>query len=330
MPLRLGAIALAGVLASIPGARAADTAAKCLDVRGRLAGALATSCRAIEHGGRQRTYRIYIPHARFERAALLFVLHGGGGSGGTLERLTRGEFHAIAERDGVIVVYPDGVERHWNDGRPLPETAAREAVDDVGFMRALIDAIAHERAIDRTRIYATGISNGGFMSLRLACDAADAFAAVAPVTAGLSTVIGPECRPARSISIAIANGTEDPLVPWDGGAVSVLGLSNRGEVWSTERTFRHFLARNSCAGSTLSAPVDADRADETTLVIHSGTACRDGVEVLLYELRGGGHTWPRGEVYAHQALVGRVSTELNATSEIWRFFSRHAREAPKP
>jgi polyhydroxybutyrate depolymerase len=318
----------ATVLGASQGAQCAERAQApdCLDVRGRLAGPLATACRAIEHGGRQRTYRLYLPAKRVERAPLLFVLHGGGGSGASLERLTRGEFHAIAERDGVIVLYPDGVDRHWNDGRPLPETAARESVDDVGFLRALVETIATERAIDRTRIYAIGISNGGFMSLRLACEAAETFAAVAPVTAALSTAIGPTCRPARAISIAIVNGTEDPLVPWAGGTVSALGLSNRGEAWSTERTFRHFLAADSCAGSTLSSATDVDPADETTLVIHSGTGCREGVEVLLYELRGGGHTWPRGEVYAHKALVGRVSNEVDATQEIWRFFARHARE----
>lgn len=327
MPFRLIAFVLVSALGVAPGAHpsARSIAPICLDVRGRLAGPLATSCRAIEHGGRKRTFRLYLPTTRVERAPLLFVLHGGGGSGASLERLTRGEFHAIAEREGLIVVYPDGVDRHWNDGRQLAETAAHESVDDIAFLRTLIETIASERPIDRTRIYATGISNGGFMSLRLACDAAETFAAVAPVTAGLSTAIGPSCRPARAISIAIVNGTEDPLVPWSGGPISVLGFSNRGEVWSTERTFRHFLAANACAGSTLSPPANTDPADDTTLVVHSGTGCRDGAEVLLYELRGGGHTWPRGEVYAHKALVGRVSAELDATAEIWRFFAGHAR-----
>lgn len=332
MPLRLIAFVLASALGMSPVAQSADgqRAATCLDVRGRLAGPLATACLALQHGGRERTYRVYRPSKRVERAPVLLVLHGGGGSGASLERLTRGEFHAIAEREGVIVVYPDGVDRHWNDGRALPETAARESVDDVGFIRALIETIARERTIDRTRIYATGISNGGFMSLRLACDAAETFAAVVPVTAGLSTAIGPDCRPARAISVAIVNGTEDPLVPWGGGPVSALGMSNRGEVWSTERTFRHFLAADHCAGSTLSPPADTDATDDTTLVVHTGTGCRDGAEVTLYELRGGGHTWPRGEVYAHKALVGRVSTELDATAEIWRFFSRHALTPTKP
>lgn len=158
------------------------------------------------------------------------------------ELLTRAAFNRIADRDGAIVVYPDGVDRHWDDGRDLPETAARENVDGVGFMLALVAGVASEHPLDRGRIFATGISNGGFMSMRLACDAATTFAAVAPVTATLSEKLGARCNPAQSVVVAIINGTEDPLVRWSGGTVKVLGVS-RGAVWSAEKTFERSRAR---------------------------------------------------------------------------------------
>jgi polyhydroxybutyrate depolymerase len=256
----------------------------------------------------------------------VFVLHGGGGSGAGMELLTRGTFNRIADRDGAIVVYPDGVDRHWNDGRDLPETAARERVDDVGLMLALVAGLASEHALDRGRIFATGISNGGFMSMRLACDAATTFAAVAPVTATLSERLGSRCNPARSIAVAIVNGTEDPLVPWSGGTVRMLGAS-RGDVWSAQKTFERWLELDACRARATDARVDRIPDDETALIVHHGSDCRDRVEVRLYEIQGGGHTWPMGASYAREWLVGRVSRELDATQEIWKFMQANARSA---
>jgi polyhydroxybutyrate depolymerase len=271
-----------------------------------------------------RTYRIYLPAARAQPVPLLFVLHGGRGSGATMEQLTRGGFNRIADREGVIVIYPDGIGRNWNDGRDLNEPAARQNVDDVGFLRALIESVAHERVVDRNRVFSTGISNGGFMSFRLACEAADQFAAVAPVTADR-----PNCQPSRAVSVAMFNGTDDPLVPWEGGAVRVLGVK-RGEAWSSTRTFEQFLAFDGCSGQTTSALVDADPADETAYRLHEGKECRDGTAVRLYEICGGGHTWARGVAYAPVWLVGRVSQEIDATVEIWQFLAAHPRAAATP
>jgi polyhydroxybutyrate depolymerase len=306
-------------------ASAADRA-DCLSARGRLKGDLESVCSSRAYADRQRTLRTYIGRSQVRPLAVIFVLHGGGGSGSSMELLTAHRFNRIADREGAIVVYPDGVERHWNDGRELPDVAAGENVDDVGFIRALIEDLAREHAIDRGRIFATGISNGGFMSFRLACEAADTFAAVAPVTAALSEQLGPRCKPARSIGIAILNGTEDPLVPWAGGPVKVFGTT-RGVVWSTMRTFDRWLELDQCRERTVDPRLDQDPDDETVLITHRGRACRDGVEVRLYELQGGGHTWPSGAQYAANWMVGRVSRELDATEEIWRFMKGHARQA---
>ncbi len=289
-------------------------------------GDVQATCFAMEHAGRQRTIRIYPAYRRTVAAPLIFVLHGGGGSASSMELLTRGAFNRIADREGAIVVYPEGVDRHWNDGRDLPETAARENIDDVGFILALIEEVALQYSLDRGRIFSTGISNGGFMSMRLACDAAETFAAVAPVTAVLSEKLGARCAPSRPVAIMIINGTEDPLVPWTGGMVKVLGVS-RGAVWSAERTFKRWLELNSC-GPKGDARTDNNPADETVVIVHSAR-CPGDIDVRLYEIQGGGHTWPGGVPYASERLVGRTSQELDASEEIWKFMKWNARSNAK-
>lgn len=299
---------------------------ECLSARGPMQDDVQATCFAMEYAGRQRTARIYQPSSAV--APLILVLHGGQGSASSMELLTRGAFNRIADREGAIVVYAEGVDRHWNDGRDLPETAARENVDDVGFIRALIEEVARRHPLDRGRIFSTGISNGGFMSMRLACDAAETFAAVAPVTAVLSEKLGARCAPSRPVAIMIINGTEDPLVPWTGGMVKVLGVS-RGAVWSADRTFERWLELDGCGGRRGDgARTDNDPADKTAVVVHR-ERCGADVEVRLYEIQGGGHTWPGGVAYANERLVGRVSQELDASEEIWKFMKGSARSNAK-
>jgi polyhydroxybutyrate depolymerase len=270
-----------------------------------------------------RTYRLYVPTRLHEPAPLLFVLHGGGGSGSNMELMTRQEFNRIADRDGVIIVYPDGIGRNWNDGRSnVRSTAMEEHVDDVGFFRALVRELSMRYPVDAKRVYSTGISNGGFMSFRLACDAADVFAAVAPVAANLSADIGPTCKPSRPVSVAILNGTEDPLVPWNGGQVGRFGI-RRGEAWSTEKTFDTWAMLDGCTERSDDQVIDNVADDHTSVVLHVRSRCKAGTEVRLYEIQGGGHNWPRGEKYLGEAIVGRISQELDGAREVWSFLSAH-------
>jgi polyhydroxybutyrate depolymerase len=310
-------------LLSLPARADLAPSTQCVGSRRGVSDPVESVCFEMQHAGRIRTARIHTGRDVPEAAALIFVLHGGGGSGSGMELLTAGAFNRIADRDGALVAYPDGVERHWNDGRDLPETAVRENVDDVGFMLALVEELARRQALDRGRVFATGISNGGFMSMRLACDAATTFAAVAAVTAVLSKNLGARCRPARPVGVALINGTEDPLVPWSGGTIRVLGVA-RGEVWSAARTFERWLEFDQCRGRSSDAPVDQVAGDNTVLVLHRGTSCA-GAQVRLYEIQGGGHTWPIGVAYDNERRVGRVSRELDATEEIWKFMSANAR-----
>lgn len=288
--------------------------------------------RTLEHGGRRRTYYIYLPRSleKAKPVPLLFVLHGGGGAAEGMEYgLTRRGFDWLAERDGFIAVYPQGVERQWNDGRSLPLSRAVDMsrVDDVGFFAAMADALSGEFSIDRARIYATGISNGGLMSLRLAGERADLFAAIAAVTASLSRSLLAHYAPSRPVSVLIMNGTEDPLVPYGGGTiVGPLGRVERGEVVSTADTVVWWVRRNHCAAEPRVTMLPDAAADDGTRVQRALYRGGDhGSEVALYTVIGGGHTWPGGPQYLPPRLVGRVCRDIDANEVIWDFFKRHRR-----
>lgn len=280
-------------------------------------------CYATTHDGLERFVRIYAPSGHAGPLPIVFVIHGGGGSAGNMEWLTANRFNRIADRDGVLVVYPEGIENGWNDGRSdLRTEAVRRGIDDLGFLRKLPQELAALFSIDAARVYATGISNGGFMSFRLACDAADVFAAVAPVTANLTAELAPRCRPTRPISVAILNGTNDPLVPWNGGAVRVL-FTNRGEVLSVPQTIARWRELNDCTALEPRTARDEDADDGTTLRTHAAR-CAAGTELALFGIEGGGHTWPGGVQYLPRLLVGRTSRELDGAEAIWEFLRRFA------
>jgi polyhydroxybutyrate depolymerase len=295
---------------------AAGAAPACAD---RGAKAPEARCESLAFGGRERTYRLYVPPRLGPAAPLLVVLHGGGGGGAGMEALTARGFNRRADEAGVLVVYPDGVEHGWNDGRhDLRTRAVREAVDDVGYLRALVATLGRRYPLDRERVFVTGISNGGMMTLRLACDAADLYTGFVAVAASLGADTAGRCQPAAARPVALIDGTEDPLVPFAGGEVKVLG-ARRGRVLGAEATAAAFRGFAGCSGVDSEPPLDRIADDGTVLVVRRAAGCRSGTSVVLYEVQGGGHAWPGGLRYAREWLIGRVSRELDATEEVWRF-----------
>lgn len=316
----LAALALALGASSAPPAAAIQPDG-CLAAR-RKDESHEAACYSLLHDGRKRTLRIYLPPGHSEPLPVVLVLHGGGGTGGGMEWLTRRGFNRIADRDGAIVVYPDGIDHGWNDGRGANRSAADAAVDDAGFLRALPAQLASLHPVDRARLYVTGISNGGMMSYRLACDAAEVFAAAAPVAANMAVELDGRCHPARARPLLIMNGVDDPIMPWHGGLIRVLWMT-RGTVLSSEESAARWLSLDHCGALEPQAVIEADPADGTSAAPRSAR-CADGGEVRLYEIRGGGHTWPRGEPYLTPRIVGRVSRALDANETIWAFFRAHA------
>ena len=140
----------------------------------------------LEVDGITRSYHLHVPPALGPAPApLVLVFHGGGGTGPGTERLTR--FTALADREGFLVAFPEGIEKNWNDGREFTSSRAhRDHVDDVAFVTALVDAIGRAHAVDPRRVYATGISNGGIFSHYLAAHLSARLAAIAPVVGGIA------------------------------------------------------------------------------------------------------------------------------------------------
>lgn len=279
----------------------------------------------LVHGGLRRSYIVHVGIScdRKVPAPLVIVLHGGGGNGEGMVKLTN--FNAVADREGFIVVYPDGIDRHWNDGRGVEWYRAHtQDVDDVGFISALIDELSRKLTVDVRKVYATGISNGGMMSYRLGCELSDRIAAIAAVTASLAVNKVKEWSPSRPIPVLIIAGTADPLVPWEGGDIR-FGGRTYGTVVSVPDTVRFWVEKNGCAARPVVRRLpDSDPTDGTTVRREAYSGCRDGAEVVLYAVEGGGHTWPGGLQYLPERIIGKTSREFNASEVIWQFFKMHS------
>jgi polyhydroxybutyrate depolymerase len=265
-----------------------------------------------------RTYSLHVPAKARDHLPLVIVLHGGFGDAQRTEQ--RYGFDELADREGFAVVYPDGLQHHWNDGRA---DNGATSVDDVAFIRALIDELVAHAGIDPARVFVTGMSNGGIMTYRLGCELADKIRAIAPVSGTLAASLAPTCHPARPLPVLAIHGTDDPLVPYGGGTVGLKTMRARGEVIGAEAAVELFARGDGCTGAPTRTHVpDRDPSDGTT-VDRIAYACPAGMTVELLAIAGGGHTWP-GSTHAGRMgarFVGATSRELSATERIWQFFA---------
>jgi polyhydroxybutyrate depolymerase len=285
-----------------------------------LAGALVAG--SLEHGGRTRSWHAYLPAERVPSPALVFVLHGSGGDWAQARGGYAYAFDVLAESEGFLPIYPDGFEAHWNDCRKAGPYAANTLdVDDIGFLRALVERFAAEYGADRTRVFATGISNGGQMALRLALEAPDLVRAVAPVAASLPAERNMDCKPAgRPVSVLIMNGTADPMNPWDGGDVALYGLiGNRGAVLSSADSIDYFRDIAGHAGEPeVTTLPDREPGDGSTVEVQRWTS-PGRKAVALYAIQNGGHNAPHPELTIPR-IFGPTNHDISAAEEIWRFF----------
>jgi polyhydroxybutyrate depolymerase len=278
---------------------------------------------SVESGGRTRTFSFYLPAERAERPAIVLALHGSLGDGGQMRAGFGYELDLLAEHEGFLPVYPDGFEGHWNDcRRHAPYSANTQNVDDVAFLAAVVEQLAHEHNADPGRVFATGASNGGQMALRLALEAPEAVRAVAPIIASLPAAGNMDCRTAgRPVSILVMNGTEDPMNPYEGGTVALHGVwGNRGAVLSTRETIDYWreLAGHAEEPEVTDLP-DLDTRDHST-VQRSRWRTDGKKDVVLYEIRGGGHSVPNRHVRGPR-ILGRTNGDIEAAREIWSFFA---------
>jgi polyhydroxybutyrate depolymerase len=281
-----------------------------------------TQTQTLAHGGAMRTYRLRIPPGYDANRAvpLVFVLHGGGGTGAQIERYAG--FNAVADARGFVVVYPDGVNRGWNDGRQSERVSTRSGhVDDVAFIGALIDQLAGRLRIDPLRIYSTGISNGGFMSHRLGMELSDRIAGIAPVAGTLGENLVPRFAPTHRVAVLHMHGTQDRLVRYEGGEV----VAGGGVSISAARVVELWAKANGCATPSRTEHLaDRDPNDGTRIRADSYPACRGGADVILYTIEGGGHTWPGRPTPG----LGATTRDIDGAPAIWEFFERHPKQRP--
>lgn len=291
-----------------------------------LLGGYARSAHAdeIAHGDRARGFILDVPQGLQTPAPTVFVLHGGGG---TAERIRRATLlHETGAREGFVTVYPQGLANQWNDARSSPVVVSKQGgtgADDVGFLRALVAHLVAAGVTDPGQVHVTGLSNGGMMTFRLACEAADVFAAFVPVIANLPEPAEHDCRPSRPVPMMVMNGTVDRLILWDGGPVAGMFPGDRGRTLSTARTMAVFAALNGCADDSRTRIGNPGTDPVVMLIIHSYSGCTDDADLRLYAFVGMGHRWPGGNPLpaALEDLMGPAPRGFPVQNEIWSFLA---------
>jgi polyhydroxybutyrate depolymerase len=280
-----------------------------------------TSARALLSGGLERCYLLHVPpgHDAARPAAVVFSLHGFASNAQPQEGLTG--WSRLADRQGFVVVYPEGTSfpLRWNAS---PVFGSGD-VDDVQFVKDVVTDLSRFLAVDPARVYVNGMSNGGFMSHRLACEAADTVAAIGMVAAGAADLPG-GCAPTRPVPVIAFNGTDDPLVSYEGRVMErsmpewLLALAELSpghtELPGVRTWVVDWAVRNGCAAPPQAVPALGDASG----VRYVG--CENDAEVVLYTIDGGGHTWPGGKPLP---FVGKTSTDVDATATMWAFFEAH-------
>ena len=280
----------------------------------------------LEMEDESRTFDYYLPRKLEPRPALVFVLHGSRSDGRDIRKQTGYEFDRIADTDGFIVVYPNGYEKHWNDCRASAQYSANiKNIDDNAFFKEMFSYFIKKYSIDSSRIFVTGFSNGGHMAYRLAYEMPSQIAAIAVIAANLPVDNNLDCEKREEpISVAIFNGTEDSINPYNGGLVKLLGDTSRGTVLSTKESANYWvgLALIERKSDTIRYnEIDGDPSTSVSLVRWVGS---QGIQICLYTLQGSGHVIPSTKVRFGRANAG----DIEAAVEIWRFFSEVGKLEP--
>lgn len=282
--------------------------------------------RKLNHCGVERTYAVHYPNNLKPPGPrpMVIVLHGAGGANAAVMARRTG-LSDLGDLEGFLVVYPDGLKGHWNDGRGQYFMRGKgiSQIDDVGFIAALIDSSIYSGEADPHRIYVTGASNGGMMAYRLGIELGDKLAAIAAIVANLPADLADRV-PVRPLPVLIMNGTEDPIIPWKGGELKALGISY-GTVLSTEETVKYWVAADhSPTRADTQMVADNDPNDQCRVEMSSFGAPGRGVDVVLYTIIGGGHNLPGGNMRDRPRMLGRKCMDINGAEVIWSFFKQHS------
>ena len=278
----------------------------------------------LSFGGLKRSYLLHLPvNPPAGPLPLVVVLHGGAGSAQGAVKMTG--FDAEADMHGFIAVYPNGTDKGrpmlnmlgkpglltWNAGSCCGY-AQEHGIDDVGFIRAVVADVAKSQAVDPKRIYATGISNGGMMSYRLACEASDVFAAIGPV-AGIVEI--PDCKPAQPVAVIDFQGTDDENVPLAGG-IGKKEVGKKEDRRAVQYSIDLWVKADGCSVTV--------KSEHPHIHLTNYGGCEAGSAVDYYVVQGGGHAWPGGDQVA--SFLDKPDPTIPATALIWSFFNDHPKQ----
>ena len=268
---------------------------------------------------RERTYLLHFP-AGYDGGRplpLMIVLHGGGGNAKHAANMTG--FNAEADREGFIVVYPQGTGRlrdtllTWNSGNCCGY-ALDNKVNDVGFIDALISKLEGEVKIDSSRIYVTGISNGGMMAYRLGCELPNKIAGITLVAGALNA----DCNPSEPVSVIAFHGTADKHVLYGGGEPIVKADPHSRVDRSVSYAISFWVKADACSAFP-------QRTEKGNVTVEEYSDCMDGTGVMLYTIKGGGHAWPGGE--KPRGVADEPTREVSATHLMWKFLEQHPKQS---
>jgi polyhydroxybutyrate depolymerase len=281
----------------------------------------------FEYNGQSRSYILHLPpsYNGIDEMPLVVVLHGGGGNAGNIEQVTG--FSEKADTEGFIVVYPDGsgILDHtlltWNGGFCCGY-ALEHNIDDVGFIRALVEYLQEHYAIDRNMIYATGISNGGIMTYRLGAELSDVFAAIAPVSGSIGGKATEDSslwvipKPNYPVSVIVFHGMMDGRIPYNGGQPTVNDTRGAFSYLSVNESILFWVNHNNC-----SIVPSRNTSESGNIIVDTYTNAEKGTEVVLYSIVNGGHAWPGGKKGSEKG--DDPNEEISATDIMWEFFKAH-------
>jgi polyhydroxybutyrate depolymerase len=300
---------------------------------GAIAGFLPTGDHTIlvNHADRERAAIVHVPPGATVGRALPVVVnfHGGGGHGRNQQEYSL--MDRAAEREKFVAIYPNGSGRlrerllTWNAGTCCGYAASNK-IDDIGFIRALIYKVSEILPIDRRRIYATGLSNGGMMAHRLAAEAADLITAVAPVAGG---IIPQDTDRTRAVPVMHIHSVDDPRALYGGGLGPRFPLTNnRVRHPDIEQMMLGWARRNGCRSGALEDRRVGNESRGHNATRYVFARCRDDAEVALWKLTGAGHVWPGGKQKFLEHMLGPSTDIIDANTEMWRFFQRFALKNP--
>ena len=282
---------------------------------------------------RIRHYQLHVPRAYSEGtlAPLLFVFHGGSQSAKDMQMISR--FDALSAENGFIAVYPEALDERWNDGADVANQRLHPP-DDATFIARLVAKLSALYSIDQRKIYAAGYSDGGTMVFKLACSLPGLFAGISTVAASFPRELASSCEPPEALSVLMINGTHDGMVPWLGTDPRIRTPESALFI-PVEDTAKFWAHLAGCKEPPAKRRVpDLDVKNIAYTDEYRFESCRPGIDVVLYALVGGGHSWPVPNLDPLAAIVvGRLAktklNDLDASKLIWRFLSRQKRPEKK-